>query len=345
MQQLNKLLYIFSFLVASLLFLNACSDSSKEQEPGEPATQILVLGTNHYIPDSAKEEAAFILAKLIDYKPDLVATEYSPYDDSLSLSSYYAKYYQKFQGMRREAGLSTDDILDSIHHYQALPAADTALERLAKLARFYYMLGDLSNSRYYAYQLQRKEAQMSPDRLAELKAIMGDDIYDTASRQLKNDEYGNIVFPLALSQKLKETIAVDHQARADSFVYWQKHHYKLLIEKYTKPGYDSIMEAYRTQQQAEAPLTMLSMNTHQYIEEHPDFHWPIPGLEYDSLTMLKTLEPWDYRNELAIERLDAAIRRSGSKRAIITFGAMHAPPFIEILKKYPQYEVLLVEDL
>lgn len=333
-------------LIFTLLIVCACSERSNKQEEAVPKTKILVLGTAHFIPDSSKHEADFILKKLIDYKPDLVATEYSPYYDTLSLRKWETNFYKAVLSAREKEQVSTKQILDTISYYKALPNQEVSLERLAKLARYYYLLGDKSNYRYYVYQLRSREKDMSPAQLVQVKAIVDEEVYDKTSRQLNNDEYGNIVFPLALSQSLKETIAVDHQARADSFVYWQKHQYKLLIEKYTKPGYDSIIQAYEANRKPEDSYhSMITLNTHKYIQDHPDFYWPIPGLEFDSLTVLKTLEPWNYRNELAIKRLDSAIQSNGSKRAIITYGAMHAPPFIEILKKYPQYEVILLEDL
>lgn len=335
----------YLLLALSFLCLSSCSDKPKEQDVPVPKAKILVLGTNHYIPDSGKHEAEFILEKLVKYKPDLVATEYSPYYDTLSLRKWETKYYDAFLSAREREGISENEILDSIKHYQTVSVEAYSNERLAKLARFYYLLGDKSNLCYYVYQLVEKENEMSPTQFDRVKAIIDEELYGQVSGRLKNDEYGNIVFPLALSQNLKETIPVDHQAKADSFVYWQKHQYKLLIEKYTKPVYDSIIEAYEANKSKESPDNMITMNTHQFIQDHPDFYWPIPGLEFDSLTVVKTLEPWDYRNELAIERLDEAIRETGSKRAIITYGAMHAPPFIKILEKYPQYEVLLLEDL
>lgn len=333
-------------LVFLLLSFSSCSNSNKKNDVDVPKAKILVLATDHFIPDSSKHEAEQILEKLIEYKPDLVATEYSPYYDTLSLSKWETNYYKTIKSIREEESISTKEILDSINHYHELSDKNYSLERLAKLARLYYLLGDKSNYHYYIYRLVSRESDMSPGEFDKVKSIVSEAVYDPVSKRLRNNEYGNIVFPLAVSQNIKETTPVDHQAKADSFVYWQKHHYKVIIEKYTKPVYDSILDAYRANRQAENSYNnMLSKNTHKFIQDHPDFYWPIPGLEFDSFSVKKTLKPWDYRNELSIERLDSAIQSTGSQRAIITYGSMHAPPFIEILKRYPQYEVLILEDL
>ena len=188
-----------------------------------------------------------------------------------------------------------------------------------------------------------REDNMPPRQQANVKAIIGASLYERVTKRLRNNEYGNIVYPLAVSQDIEETVPVDHQARADSFVYWQKHHYDVIIEKYTKPVYDSILEAYK--QSKPTSHSMMEQNTHAYLQEYSEFHRPIPGLEYDSFSVVKTLESWNYRNELAISRLDSVIQATGSKRAIITYGGMHTPPFLRILKDYPQYDVLILEDL
>jgi hypothetical protein len=344
--KLKQFLTAPSTIACLLLTISACSVKPAEEEARSTKTKILVLGTLHFIPDSSMAEAQQIAEALIAYNPDLVATEFTPYYDTLSLRKYYTDTYNDILRHREKEGISVAAALDSITHYQQLAQQSPSPEALAKLAKYYYLLGDLSNSYYYVYKLNAHEGSMTANQLEKVKSTIGEDRYARLSRSLKNDEYGTIVFPVAHAAGLATTTPVDHQARADSFVYWQKKHYDILIAKYSKPVYDSIIEAFEATNDPESAFnTITSQNTHHYIKSRPDFYWPIPGLEYDSTMVAKTLEPWSYRNELAIKRLHEAIQETGSKRALISFGAMHSAPFIEILKKYPQYEVILLEDL
>ncbi len=329
--------------IAVLFVLNQSSCSVKDRDANSEKPQIVVLATKHTIREEDKRDVEIILERLKSYGPDLIATEQSPHYDLSSLKKYEPKYYKTFTTLREKYNYSSDMLLDSIRYYHR-KADDDSIIHLAHLARLYYVLGDRSNYQFYIYRVREVAGKSSPDEAEKAVEIIGKDLYERVSKRVKNSEYGNIVFPLAGHMGITKMVPVDHQAKADSFVYWQKRHYEVLISKHSRSGYDSIMAAYMETHEVDNGL--LEQNTHEYLETFKDFHREIPGLDYDSLCMANTLMYWDYRNEIAISRLDSAMKANGSKRALITFGGMHAPPFLQILREnYPEYRVLTIDNI
>ena len=119
-----------------MLGMSACSKKSKQTEKNDESVikaKVLVLATNHFIPDSSKHEAEQILEKLVTYQPDLIATEHSPYYDTLSLRKWETNYYKTIESIKDEEQLTTEVLLDSIPYYHTIADGSYSLEHLANI--------------------------------------------------------------------------------------------------------------------------------------------------------------------------------------------------------------------
>jgi len=206
--RLNKILNL-GFILSVVLLLTDLSLRAQSQPNNKP--EVLLCGTIHYIPDSLKQNWISFRKFLEDYKPDAICVEYRMPDDSVSLMQADGKNYAKINDSLAKAwNIDMPNAKARIKElYTILKQTEDWANRI-ELFQLLYLQADFGNANFQAWRVHRLISILPEEKINEIRTkYPAYKRIEWLARNLKNNEYSNVVFPLAAEFKIDYLIPMD----------------------------------------------------------------------------------------------------------------------------------------
>jgi hypothetical protein len=170
---------------------------------GSDTTTILLVGTMHKLPGAFKGNYKYIKKRVIQFKPEIVCSEYIIPTDSVSLKKYYGQnFIRRYDSTLRAEHVAMMNVQDKIDSLQLLLNSEDSEETRYLLSKQYYYQKDFGNMDFQNYILlrNRKNSNLSKAERAEILKRYA---------RLKNNEYDLIAFPYCHKNKISYLFPID----------------------------------------------------------------------------------------------------------------------------------------
>lgn len=337
----RHLLLVFIILLAQMA---SAQPQNKTGITGSQQTSVLLVGTLHRLPWPITYNYNALEDLSRDFKPQVICVEYTPVDDTISMNRFYSTRLlhnsDSVRHLLNTRGINISRQIDSI--YSLLQISENFSAR-AELINLLFANRDFGNADFQSYLLGNK----LDDIPAEKRNGLDPDKYNDAFNQKhKRDEFGRMVFPIAMDLGISYLYPIDN------------HTYEV---EYNEAMEQAIrdLEGTPIYEQAQSKLSSLQwgsllpalfgnlglkMNSYefQYIAESLEAHrFP------DSVSKAYTRAAFCFerRNELMAANVAAVAQANTGKRIIVFVGASHIPFMRRYLKKFQFLNVLTIPDM
>lgn len=175
--------------------------------------EILLIGTSHNYELKVENDFDYVKKAVRRFNPDIFCTEYlSQENESKSvIESYYGERFTKRRDLLLAKNLYKENELPKIieKNYKILSQKPNEIQIRMNLAHALYLNEDLGNAYFQVYQLMNANLDDKDKEHLQKTFDIPDSLFRYTCR--KNNEYTNIVFPLAMEMKIDKLHGFDCQ--------------------------------------------------------------------------------------------------------------------------------------
>ena len=353
----------FLLFINFLLVLNFDSLSQKKVE-------ILLIGTSHNYELNVTNDFDYVKEAVRNFKPDIFCTEYLSKDNESQ--SVIETYYGERMTQRRDLLLAKKpieekDIPEIIKKsYKTLKANPDSKQARVDLAHALYLNEDLGNAHYQIYQLMKADLSKEESDYLSNTFDVKDSLIKYTCR--KNNEYTNLVFPLADELNIQKLYGFDCQ-RFDPLwnIAWEKSDSlytafedKLkadtndLNSKKSLKTIDAFMKEYYASQKRlraayQEGTQIHFFNTKEFddLAEWGDFLrediYQLEGFPLEAYQEKRKY--WQQRNEQMVQNTLKAIKQSKAKKVVVFVGASHRRLLAQMFERNPNVSVKTIDQV
>lgn len=198
-----------ALILSSFFIMITQSATAQGQQDKKP--EILICGTIHHIPDSVNQNWNGYRKFLRDFRPDAICVEYRMPGDSISLMHADGERYQQIADSL--ATVWNTDTLNANKRIKDLYAAlrlNDDWEKRIELFQLLYLEADFGNANFQAWQAYKLVSILPDDKKKEIRTrYPAYKRMESIVKAIKNNEYSNVVFPLAVEFKIDYLYPVD----------------------------------------------------------------------------------------------------------------------------------------
>lgn len=325
-----KLSFIFSVFFMSInLLLTA-------QEQRNKKTAILLCGAIHQIPDSANRNWNGFRDFLRDFRPDAICVEYRMPGDSISLMQADGQRYQ--QESDSLAKVWNTDTLNTNRRVQELYAALRQNDDWAKrieLFQLLYLGADFGNANFQAWRAHKLISMLPEDKRMEIRTrYPAYKRMESIVRGIRNNEYSNVVFPLALEFNIDYLYPVDDRTYNMRFsIAYGEGYEEVKGTKFENKAKKFWEEFIKTESGEIAKGNALMFVNSVAWQKTSDYAQTGLYLSSGNKHHKDYVKFWHARNKkVAINVLDQ-IKGKEYKRVLVIMGYLHIPDMKKYMKK------------
>ncbi|MET3128140.1 hypothetical protein ABID42_003259 [Arcicella rosea] len=353
----------FLLFINFLLAFNFNSLSQKKIE-------ILLIGTSHNYELNVTNDFDYVKDAVRNFKPDIFCTEYLSKENEPQ--SVIEAYYGERMTQRRDLLLAKKqveekDIAEIIKRsYKTLKTKPDSQQARMDLAHALYLSEDLGNAHFQIYQLMK--ADLGKEENEYLSKVF--DVKDSLIRYTcrKNNEYTNLVFPLAVEMNIQKLYGFDCQRydalwnlasdKSDSL--YTAFEEKLrsdtndLNNKKSLKTIDTFMKEYLASQKrlraAYREGTQIHFfNTKEFddLAEWGDFLrediYQLEGFPLEAYQEKRKY--WQLRNEQMVQNTLKIAKQNKAKKIVVFVGASHRRLLSQMFERNPNVSVQTIDQV
>ncbi|MEI9810617.1 MAG: DUF5694 domain-containing protein [Bacteroidota bacterium] len=315
---MNRLLILLIFLTTNQLLT--------AQKKAAPKANILLSGTMHYLPDSQRQNWESYREFLEQYKPDAICIEYRIPGDTASLMQADGKRYQLIiDSLRKAWHINIPDEKARIKELYALLKQGEDWKKRIELYQLLYLDADFGNSNFQAWRAYHLIAAM-PDKEKEKIRLESPHFksIEFVARYLRNNEYGNIVFPLAVKFNIDYLYPVDDRTYNARFsIAFQDGSEKMTGTKFEEK-WKAAWEQFTKEETEEKKKgnALMFINSDEW-QERANYVQASLYLESGNRYYKDYVRYWHLRNKKVSESVLNSIEKSGAQRTVVFMGYLH----------------------
>jgi hypothetical protein len=333
----------FLFIVI-LLISNLALPAQKQPNK---KTEVLLCGTIHYIPDSLKQNWQGFRKFLEDYKPDAICVEYRMPADSVSLMQADGKNYVKeLDSLAKAWKISMPKAKARIKElYAALKQTDDWAKRI-ELYQLLYVHADFGNANFQAWRAYNSISKLQEDKRNEIRKT--NPFYKRIEwlvRNLKNGEYSNVVFPLAVEFKIDYLIPVDDRTYNMRFsIAYTSAYDEVAGTKFENKAKTFWEEFIKTESSEMAKGNGLMFVNSAAWQKTSDYAQTGLYLSSGNRHHKDYVKYWNLRNKKVASNILDEIKGKGFKRVLVVMGYMHIPNMKKHMKNEKNISLKTISD-
>jgi len=337
---LNQLLIFFAVLPLTNL-------SAGAQKQSKEKTEVLLCGTIHYIPDSLKQNWAGFRKFLEEYKPDAICVEYRMPTDSVSLMQADGENYAKINdSLAKVWNIDMANAETRIKElYTTLKQTDEWEKRI-ELYQLLYVHADFGNANFQAWRAHQAISILPEEKRNEISKIHP--VYKKIEwlvRNLKNNEYHNVVFPLAAEFKIDYLIPVDDRTYNMRFsIAYTKAYDEVAGTKFEDKA-KTFWEQFIKDEANEIKKgnALMFVNSAAWIKRSD---YAQTGLYESSGNRHHKdyVRYWNLRNKRVARNILDQINGKGFKRVLVFMGNLHIPNMKKYMKDEKSISLKAISD-
>lgn len=175
--------------------------------------EILLIGTSHNYELKVENDFDYVKKAVRKFKPDIFCTEYLSQENESKavIENYYGERFTKRRDLLVAKNLVQEKELPKIirKNYKILSQKPDEVQTRMDLAHALYLNEDLGNAHFQVYQLINTKLNDQDKEHLQKTFDIQDSLFRYTCR--KNNEYTNIVFPLAIELKIDKLHGFDCQ--------------------------------------------------------------------------------------------------------------------------------------
>lgn len=332
--------------------------------------EILLIGTSHNYELNVNNDFEYVKDAVRNFKPDIFCTEYLSKENEPQ--SVIEAYYGERMMQRRDMLLAKNvmaekDIPEIIKKsYKTLKTNPEFQQARVDLAHALYVSEDLGNAHYQIYQLMKANLNKEQSEYLSKTFDFQDSLVKYTCR--KNNEYTNLVFPLAVEMNVQKLYGFDCQRfdplwnsaweKSDSLytVFEDKlksdtndlNSMKSLktIDTFTKEYYAS-QKRLRAAYQEGTQIHFFNTKEFDDLAEWGDFsREDISQLEGFPLEAYQEKRKyWQLRNEQMAQNILKAVKQSKAKKVVVFVGASHRRLLSQMFERNPNVSIKTIDQV
>lgn len=296
-------------------------------------TKILLVGSIHHIPDSLDANWKKLRSALYQFRPQIICVEYRIPTDTVSLQN--------------ASGLKIFQRLDSISNSWKAKVEELAGEArdfnlFIKQFSDYYTHADFGNANYQAYRLNKYFWHL----LAKFPNNGIIKQITTIKNNLRQNEYWNVIFPVADSLKIPYLFPTDNWVYnllfSSAYQSWSKElgdtHY---MNKW-KQSYEVFNQIENNHLQSKDAIEFVNSAAWQ---KNADYIQTGLLTEAKNENYQEWVGLWHQRNHAIAKNIESVVAEFKPSKMLVVFGYMHIPVIKRELKKGRQSRISVYGEI
>jgi len=311
-------------------------------------TEVLLCGTIHHIPDSVKQNWVAFRKFLQDYKPDAICVEYRMPGDSVSLMQADGKNYAKINdSLAKVWNIDMPNAKARIKELYTLLRQIDDWEKRIELYQLLYVQADFGNANFQAWRAHRLISILPEEKINEIRTK--NPVYkriEWLARNLKNNEYSNVVFPLAVEFKIDYLVPVDDRTYNMNFSIAYTTAYDEVAGTKFENKARIFWEEFIKDESAEIKKgnALMFVNSAAWIKRS-DYAQTGLYLSSGNSHHREYVRYWNLRNKKIAKNILDQIKGKGYKRVLVFMGNLHIPNMKKYMMNEKSISIKTISDL
>jgi hypothetical protein len=309
---------------------------------------LLLVGTMHYLPDSAGRNWQEFASFLDTYKPDAICVEYWMPDDSTSLKQVDGGRYRAVLDSLANAWkidkAAAQNRIKTL--YAELDHADDLKKRI-ELYQLLHISADYGNADFQAWRAYQLTSTLTENEKQLLRKEWPGyrRIEWLVTGKLKNNEYGRVVFPLAVKYNITYLYPVDDRTYNMRFsIAYGKGFEELTGTKMADKIRASWDEFIKLEAEAiKKGNALMFINSNEWMERS-NYMQAIQYENSGSIHNKDYVRYWNLRNEKVGVNILEQIKGKEFKKVAVFMGNLHIPNIKEHMKGESSVTIKTISD-
>jgi hypothetical protein len=300
--------------------------------------KVLLIGTLHQTPEERLKEIIPVASAVENFHPGLICVEYPMPTDTASIKYKGGEnIFQEKEALQREWKIPSEYMNTKIELPQQPPYPPSDIQKRMELQQLYFLLSDVGNADYQGYlimtttEMNSRNAVWLPENSPGFKTMKT--IYEI--KRYRNDEYHNLVFPLAARSNISYVYPIDDLG---TWKEYEKYYDRVRVPNDTDTGK---IKFHQYEEDFLRKLQSLPKDSNQWIFfNSPEIilnaiygmgYAIDPDISNPDIKMLHYY--WVQRNRIMAQHIYEVAHKHPDKRVVVFFGAAHVGPVREELNK------------